>query len=85
MKWMTKEQLHFKYVAVSSGFDARQRQEICVYSKESRPAVEPTQARIQLVPGALKQTTHLQPVPRSRMVELYFTPPYDFMAWWWIN
>jgi hypothetical protein len=24
----------------------------------------------------LKQTTHLQPVPRSRMVELYFTPPY---------
>jgi hypothetical protein len=34
-------------------FDSRQEQEIFLYSKESRLALEPTQPPIQWVPGAL--------------------------------
>jgi hypothetical protein len=34
---------------------------------------------IQLV---LKPTTHLQPVPRLRMLGVYIQSDYDFMAWY---
>jgi hypothetical protein len=35
------------------GFDSRQEQEICTFSVESRPALEPTYPPTQLVPGAV--------------------------------
>jgi hypothetical protein len=60
----------------------------------SRLAVGPTQPPIQSVPGAppaverqggVKATTHFYPMARSRMVELYFHPPYVIMTWCLIN
>jgi hypothetical protein len=36
-------------------------------------------------PWGVKLTAHLHLVPRSRMVDLYSTPPYVFMAWCLIN
>jgi hypothetical protein len=34
---------------------------------------------------SMKQTIHLHPVPRSRMVELYLHSTYVFMGWLFIN
>jgi hypothetical protein len=64
--WTTKEQ----------GFDSWEKQEIFRFSIAFRPALEPTQPPIQYVPGgytgwSVKLATHLQVVPRLRMVEGY--------------
>jgi hypothetical protein len=55
------------------------RDNIFLFSKASKPALGPTQNPIKWVPGTLspilKQATHLNLVPRSRMVELHIHSP----------
>jgi hypothetical protein len=34
-----------------SGLESRQRHDICVFARTSRPALGPTQPRVQRVPG----------------------------------
>jgi hypothetical protein len=68
-----------------SVFDPRQGQRIFLLASVSRPALGPTQAPVQWVPGVLSPgvkrgrgvmlTTHPHLVPRSWMSRSYISPP----------
>jgi len=66
-----------------SGFDSRRGLGMFLFDTVSRPALGPTQLRIQLAPRALKLTTHLHLAPRSKNGEWSYTstPHYVFMGW----
>jgi hypothetical protein len=74
-------------IAVSYGLDGwgsiPRRGKIFLFSTASRPALGPTQSTIQQVPGVISlaarpsgwEADHLNPVLRSRMMELYLHFP----------
>jgi hypothetical protein len=74
-----------------SGFDSQQGLRIFLFITMSKPALEPTQSPIQLVPGALSlrvkrpelKADHLPP-PSAEVKNAWSyisTPQYAFMAW----
>jgi hypothetical protein len=73
------------------GFDSRRGLGIFLFITASRTAMGPTQPPTQWVPGApslglsgqvVKLTTHIHPMPRSRMRgAIPPLPQYAFMAW----
>jgi hypothetical protein len=82
-----------KYGLEGAGFDFRQKQEIFLSSKMSRPAVRPNRLLVKWVPGLIlvsKATggvtlpIHLSLVPRLRISgATLLSPLYAFMARTW--